>query len=81
MFQYDNFARDILLPQILSPRTSKSFTDENGGFFPDTEAHGLLIFIYLQILRLLRPSSLKHGMLPTNVFVLIVCVSLPTYLS
>jgi hypothetical protein len=40
MFQYDNFARDNLFQRNILTRTSKSFTDENGGFFPDTEAHG-----------------------------------------
>jgi hypothetical protein len=42
MFQYDNFARDAFILNSILTRTSKSFTDENGGFFPDTEAHGLL---------------------------------------
>jgi hypothetical protein len=47
MFQYDNFARDA---------------DENGGFFPDTEAHGLiLICVDPNSDALPDPPPLQHG--------------------
>ena len=61
LLHYDIFARDILLMRIILTRTSKSFTDENGGFFPDTEAHGRSVTGTYIVERPAKPSSLKHN--------------------
>lgn len=64
LLHYDVFARDILLMRIILTRTSKSFTDENGGFFPDTEAQAdkgyFLLYLITPNPTLLPETYIQH---------------------